>query len=150
MVPIKDLKRLREETGISIGDCKQALDQANGDLEKAKEILKEKGLSVAQKKLEREVGAGLIASYIHPNRKIGVLLDLRCETDFVASNQEFQRLARELCLQIAASDCSDKDSLLEEAWIKDESKKVSDLISEYIAKLGENIAVNRFTKYQLS
>jgi len=195
MISIDLIKQLRSETGVSISECKKALEEAKGDIEKAKNILKKMGEKFAAKKKERETGQGIIASYIHPNKKIGVLLDLRCETDFVAESQDFQNLAHELCLQIAAIDLEetplgdepkgsslpvakarvgdeDKSSssptersegeeenevlfasavarVLEQPWIKDETKRIKDLIGEYIAKIGENIVVKRFTRYQI-
>lgn len=148
MISIDLIKQLRSETGVSISECKKALEEAKGDIEKAKNILKKMGEKFAAKKKERETGQGIIASYIHPNKKIGVLLDLRCETDFVAESQDFQNLAHELCLQIAAIDV-DETPLLEQNWIKDETKRIKDLIGEYIAKIGENIVVKRFTRYQI-
>lgn len=149
MVSIEKLKKLRSETGISLMKCKKALEEANGDLEKAKEILRKEGIEFATKKKERGTKEGIIEGYIHPNKKIGVLLDIRCETDFVAQNKEFQKLAHEICLHIAAMNPENKESLLEEPWIKDETKKIKDLISEYIAKLGENIVIERFIRYEI-
>lgn len=149
MTNINLLKELRRQTGISFTECKKALERTRGDLEKAKEILKKEGIKFAAKKRERKVGAGIIDSYIHPNKKVGVLLDIRCETDFVANNKEFQKLAHEICLQIAAMNPEDKKVLLEEPWIRDESRKVKDLISEYVAKIGENIVVEKFVRYEL-
>jgi len=102
MSNLDKIKQLRSETGVSLNECQKAVEEANGDLEKAKEILKKKGQSVAAKKAGREVGQGMIDSYIHDNSKIGVLLDLRCESDFVARSDDFKQLAREICLQIAA------------------------------------------------
>ena len=112
MVTIDQIKQLREETGISVTECKKALTEANGDMEKAKDILKARGKSVAQKKGDRAANAGMITSYIHPGNQVGVLLDLRCETDFVARSADFLNLAHEICLQIAAASpayVSDKD-----------------------------------------
>lgn len=148
MVTIDKIKKLREETGISIAECKKALVEAKGDLESAKKILKEKGKEFASKKGEREAGQGIIASYIHQNKKVGVLLDLRCETDFVARSQEFQNLAHELCLQIAAFDPKETP-LPEQSWIRDPDKTIKDLVEEYIAKTGENIIIKKFEKYQI-
>jgi len=145
---VEKIKKLREETEISIAECKKALEEAKGDLEKAKEILKKKYGEMAKKRKERETKEGIIEAYIHPGRKIGVLLELRCESDFVAKNPEFQKLAHELCLQIAAID-PEEIPLLEQNWIRDESKKIKDLISEYIAKFDENIVVERFARFQI-
>jgi elongation factor Ts len=97
---------------------------------------------------EKELNQGVIEAYIHPNKKIGALVELRCETDFVARTEEFKKLAHELCLQIAAMNPK-KSSLMRQPWIKDEAKTVKDLIEEYIAKLGENIIVKRFVRYEI-
>jgi elongation factor Ts len=145
---IEKIKKLREETEISIAECKKALEEAKGDLKKAKEILKKRYGEMAKKRKERETKEGIIEAYIHPGKKIGVLLELRCESDFVAKNPEFQKLAHELCLQIAAID-PEEIPLLEQNWIRDESKKIKDLISEYIAKFDENIIVGRFARFQI-
>lgn len=97
---------------------------------------------------EKELNQGVIEAYIHPNKKIGALVELRCETDFVARTEEFKKLAHELCLQIAAMNPK-KTTFLRQPWIKDEAKTVKDLIEEYIAKLGENIIVKRFVRYEI-
>lgn len=146
MIPIEKIKKLREETSLSIQECKRALEKTGGDLEKAKKFLKEWGAEFAEKKKERKVAEGLIASYVHSNKRIGVLVDLRCETDFVARSPEFENLAHEICLQIAAMGEND---VLSQPWIKDENKKIGDLIKEYIAKFGENIIIKRVCRYEL-
>jgi len=146
MIPIEKIKKLREETSLSIFECKKALERAGGDLEKARKILKEFGVEFAKKRKEKKTAEGLITSYIHSNKRIGVLLDIRCESDFVAGYPEFQNLAHEICLQIAAM--GEKDLLLQ-PWIKDESKKIEDLIKECIVKFGENIQIKRFCRYDL-
>jgi len=146
MINIDNIKQLREETGVSVSECKKALEKAKGDFEKAKEILKKWGKEIAGKKSERKVGEGIIESYIHPGKKIGAMVELCCESDFVARSENFQKLAHELCLQIAAID-PEETPLLEQPWIKDETKKIKDLIEEYIAKTGENIIVKRFIRY---
>ena len=99
------------------------------------------------KKADRGAEQGIIASYIHPNKKIGVLLELNCETDFVAKSQDFQNLAHELCLQIAAT--RDNIPLLEQLWVKDQAKTIKDLVNDYIAKTGENIVIKRFERYEI-
>jgi len=194
MTTIDQLKQLREETDVSITECKKALEESKGDIKLAKEILRKRGKDLAGKKSEREVKQGIIESYIHPNKKIGTIVRILCETDFVAKSEQFQKLAHEICLQIAAfnplflkeedipEDFLDgekkiyqeqfKDSgkpqkiidgiiegklkkykkevsLLSQAWIKDESKTVKDLINENIAKLGENIVVAEFKRYEI-
>jgi len=149
MITIEQIKQLREETGISISECKKALEEANGDIKKAKEILKKWGKEFAQKQSKKEAKEGIIATYLHPNKKIGVILELNCETDFVAKSEDFQNLAHELCLQIASMNPKDLDSLFAQPWIKDETKVVKDLFDYYIAKLGENIILKRFTRYEI-
>lgn len=149
MVTIEKIKNLRDKTGVSISECKKALEEAKGNINLAKEILKKKGKEFAQKQSEREAKEGLIATYLHPDKQIGVILELNCETDFVARSEDFQKLAHELCLQIAAMNPQDLDSLFSQPWIKDETKIVKDLIDSYIAKLGENIVVKRFTRYEI-
>jgi len=148
MVSIDQIKKLREETEISISECKKALIEAKGDFQKAKEILKRWGKDFAEKKGKRETKQGIIESYIHSNKRVGVLLELCCETDFIAKNPEFQRLAHELALQIAAIN-PEEMPLFDQPWIKDETKTIKDLIDEHIAKLGENIALKRFSRYEL-
>jgi len=147
MITINLIKKLRTETGVSISECKKALEEAKGNIVMAKEILKKWGSQFAEKSMKRETEEGLIESYIHPNRKVGALLELNCETDFVAQSPDFQNLAHELCLQIAAM--GDDPPLLEQPWIRDETKKIRDLINEYIAKLGENITIKKFIRYEL-
>jgi len=149
MIPIDQIKQLRDETGISISECKRALEKANGNIKKAKEILKKWGKEFAQKQSEREAREGIVATYLHPNKKIGVILELNCETDFVAKSEDFQNLAHELCLQIASMDPQDIDSLFAQPWIKDETRVIKDLVNHYVAKLGENILVKRFTRYEI-
>ncbi len=147
MITIDQIKKLREESEVSISECKAALERAGGNIEKAKGILKKWGRDLARKKAEREANQGIIASYVHPNKKIGVLLELNCETDFVAKSPDFQTLAHELCLQIAAM--GEEVPFSEQPWIKDENKIVKELIEEHIAKLGENIIIKRFIRYTL-
>lgn len=147
MFNIDQIKKIREETGVSISECQKALNEAGGNTEEAKEILKKHGKELARKKKDRATSQGIIESYIHTNKKVGVLLELNCETDFVAKSNDFQKLAHELCLQIAAID--EETPLLSQPWIKDESKTIKELIDGYIAKLGENITVKRFIRYKL-
>jgi elongation factor Ts len=148
MVTIGQIKELREVSGLSISECKKALEESKGDLEKAKEILKKWGKEVAEKTQQRAVCQGVIDSYIHPNKKVGVLLELDCETDFAARSQDFVTLSHEICLQVAAM-TDENIPLLEQPWIKDPGKTIKDLVSECIAKVGENIVVKRFIRYQL-
>jgi len=147
MIKIDQIKQLREETAVSVQDCKKALEEAGGDPAKAKEILKKWGKDLAVKKASRGTEQGIITSYIHPNKKIGVLLEVACETDFVARSSDFQDLTHELCLQIAAT--REEIPLLEQPWIKDSSKTVKDLVDGYISKIGENIVVKRSVRYEI-
>ena len=148
MVSIDEIKKLREDTGISVVECQKALREAGGDLERAKEILKAWGKDFAKTRMEREVKQGIIDAYIHCGRKVGVLIDLRCETDFVAKSDDFKTLSHEICLQLAAIS-PDEIPLLEQPWIKDQTKTVKDLIDAAIAKMGENIILEKFTRYAL-
>lgn len=148
MANLEQLKRLREETGVPIGDCQKALSEAKGDIEKAKDILKKLGKELAQKKQSRETKQGIVDTYIHPNKKIGAMIELRCESDFVAKNPDFLKLSHELCLQIAAIDPVEIP-IFEQPWIKDQTKTVKNLIEDTIAKLGENIVLEKFIRYEL-
>ena len=188
------VKELRQKTGAGILDCQKALVESGNNIDKAIEHLRQKGLAAAQKKSSRETNEGLIWAYIHPGSKIGVLLEVNCETDFVARNEEFQALVKDLALQIAASSPSylkredipaeviekeqsiyraqakemgkpqaswdkivegklekfyQESCLLEQVFIKNPNMTVRDLLTEKIAKIGENITVRRFTRYQL-
>lgn len=148
-VSIERIKKLREVTRGSVADCKAALDESSGDFEKALEWIKARGLEKAAKKAERETSQGIIDSYIHQNGRVGALVVLLCETDFVARTSEFKHLAHELAMQVAAMSPKNVDALLKQDYIRDNSKTVSDLIKEVIAKLGENIVVKRFVRYEL-
>lgn len=149
MIKSNQVKKIREKTGASMMDCKKALEEAKGDEALALDILRQQGKNIALKKAERETRQGLIESYIHSNGKVGVLLELNCETDFVARNKEFRELAHDLTLHIAGMDSKDESSLLEEPFVKNPEITVADLIQEKIAKLGENIKVDRFIRYEL-
>lgn len=146
-IKLEDIKKLRDQTGLGISDCKKALTEASGDYKKALEVLKKRAGEIAAKKGDRAVGEGIIESYIHHNNKIGVLLELACETDFVAKNEEFKKLAHEIALQIAAGEYGDCKTLLESDFFKDTSVKIVDLIKEAAAKFGENIELKRFVKF---
>ena len=194
MASIDQIKQLREETGVSLSEVKKALEEAKGDNEKAKELLRMWGKKILDKKVSRETKAGLVESYVHPNAKTGVLLDIRCETDFVAKSPEFKTLAHEICLQIAAmkplfvkeeyipeefldgetkiykeqlkdsgkpenivkqilegklKKYKEEVSLLSQAWVKDDSKTIKNLIEGAVAKVGENIEVKKFSRFEI-
>lgn len=143
-----DVQKLRELTGAGIMDCKRALQDTDGDCEKAKTLIMERGLVKAEKKANRETGAGLLESYIHNNR-VGVLLDIRCETDFVARAEVFRELAHHLAMHIAAMNPQTSDELMAQLYVQEQSITVGDYIKSIIAKVGENIRVERFCRYEL-
>jgi len=143
---IEKVKKIREETGLSIMAIKSAVEEAKGDEDKAKEILKKKGLEKAEKREEKETKQGVVASYTHSTGKIGVLVELLCETDFVAKNEDFVALARDLCLQVAAMDPKDAKELSKQEFIKDPSSKVGDLVKGLTAKFGENIKLGKIAR----
>jgi elongation factor Ts len=143
-----EIKRLRSITGAGVMECKKALEEANADFEKAVKIIHEMGLVKAGKKGERLTGAGLLHSYIH-NERVGVLLELRCETDFAARNPVFKELAHNLAMQIAAMNPEDLEDLLKQNYIKDETMAVETWLKRAIAKIGENIKIERFCRYEI-
>jgi len=194
MSSIEQVKKLRDETGISLTEIKKALQEANGDVDKARDILRIVGQKVLYKKTDRETKAGLIESYIHPTGTTGVLLDLRCETDFVAKNPDFKKLAHEICLQVAAmkplylkeedipaefldgetkiykeqlKDAGKPEKMMEQiienklkkykaeiallsqVWMKDDSKTIKNLIEDTVGKIGENIEIKRFARFEI-
>lgn len=149
-VDITLLKRLRNETLASIADCRIALEETKGDYKKALEWIKAKGLEKAAKKSDRETSQGLVESYIHQNGRVGALVEVMCETDFVARTSEFKSLVHEICMQVAAMNPKDVKALLNQEYIRDGSKTIESLIKEAIAKLGENIVVKRLVRYELS
>lgn len=145
---IKDIKKLREQTGAGIADCKEALKASKGDFEKAKEWFKKKGFERGASKAEREVRAGVVDVYSH-NGKVGVLVELLCETDFVSRTDEFKNLAHELSLQIASMDPSSVEELSSQQYIRDATLTVDQLIKSVSGKLGENIQIGRFERIAL-
>jgi elongation factor Ts len=164
MASTEDVKRLRDETGAGMLDCKKALDEASDDFAAAKEILRKKGFESAAKRAERETAEGVIQSYIHHNSRLGVLVELNCESDFVARTEAFRKLAQQIALQVAGAnpqyvsqdevtDGADGDPkqtvLMLQPFIQDESRTVEDLIKETISKTGENIRVKRFARFEL-
>jgi elongation factor Ts len=148
-IDIKLIKQLREETQVSIADCTKALEEAKGDFEKAIQILKKRGIERAEKKATRETAQGIIESYIHQSGKVGVLLEILCETDFVARTEDFKRLAHEVAMQIAAMDPKNVEALLKQEYIRDGSVTIENLIKQTIGKLGENIVVKQFTRFEI-
>ncbi|SRR3989339_4820 len=149
MISAEAVKKLREKTGASMMECKKALEEANGNETAAEEILRKRGGEIAEKKSERQTKTGAIDAYVHANQKIGVLLQLDCESDFVARNENFKALSHDLCLHIAALNPNNNEDLLAQPFIKDPAKTVQNLINEAISKLGENIKLNKFTRFEL-
>ena len=149
MVTTEQIKGLREETGLSIMECQRALEEAGGDKDKAIALLKEKGAEIAAKKSNRALGAGVIVSYIHTGETVGVMLELLCETDFVAKNSEFKSVARDIGMHIAAMDPSDTAELLEQPFIKNPEQKIGNLVNNTVQKFGERTEVGRFVRFSL-
>jgi len=174
-VTTEQIRTLREQTGAGIMDAKRALEQAEGDAKKATEILRQQGLAKAGKKSDRAVNEGLVDYYIHGQGRIGALVEINCETDFVARTEDFKALTHDIAMQVAAaspqyvtvdqiaegdyakleSDFGDRDAaikavvLLEQPFIKDPKKTIGDLVKEAISKLGENIVVRRVARFEL-
>jgi len=145
---VNNVQKLREITGAGIMECKKALDDAKGDLDKAVQIIQERGIVRAEKKADRKTGAGVLESYIHNNR-VGVLLELRCETDFVARGELFRQLAHDLVMHIAAMNPANLEELMRQPFIKDAAMNIEIMIKGVIAKTGENVRVEKFCRYEL-
>lgn len=148
MISSDAVMKLREMTGAGVMECKKALTEANGDVDAALKIISERGLAKAAGKSERATGTGYIATYVHGDR-VGVMAELRCETDFVARSDKFKELAKEITMQIAAMNPADVAELLAQPFVKDPSNTVEYLIQQTVAVLGENIKVERFTRYEV-
>jgi elongation factor Ts len=163
-ISIEVVKELRNRTNVGIADCNKALSEVGGDMEKAIEFLKQRGIAIAEKKKDEAVTEGVIEAYIHHTKHIGALVELNCETDFVARTTEFKELAHDLAMQIAAAApqfITSEDvpqeaeidpqvaCLLSQPFIKDPAKTVQEVIAETIAKVGENIKVRRFARFEL-
>jgi elongation factor Ts len=164
VVSTEDVKRLREETGAGVMDAKRALDEAQGNFDRAKEILREKGIAAAAKRAERVTGQGMVEAYIHGQGRIGALVEVQCETDFVARTDTFRQLARDIAMQVAAMSPAaltpdevpdglpgqkEEHALLTQAFIKDGSKTIQQIVQDAISQTGENIRVARFSRFEL-
>lgn len=141
------VKELRERTGAGMMDCKKALSETNGDVEKAIEVLRERGLAAAAKKAGRIAAEGLVVTYIAEDKKSGALVEVNCETDFVSANDEFSAFAANVAKQVALSNAATVEELVEEKFIADEAVTVKEGLTNLIAKLGENMTIRRFTKF---
>lgn len=146
-VTAESVQKLREMTGAGVMDCRKALLEANGDMDAAVKFIHEKGLSKVEKRSGNATGAGLIHSYVH-NERIGVLVHVSAETDFVVRSEPFQKLAHDLAMHIAAAGPKNVEEFLAQPYVKDESKTVKDVVNEVIAKVGENISVNEFYRIE--
>ncbi|PIP15267.1 elongation factor Ts [Candidatus Roizmanbacteria bacterium CG22_combo_CG10-13_8_21_14_all_35_9] len=149
MYDINKLKILRQQTGVSFSLCKKALEETKNNLEKAKKLLCKWGADKALDKTHRKTSAGAIFSYVHHNKRVASLVELNCETDFVSGNKDFQTLGNELAMQVASLKAEKVKELLEQEYIRDPSKKISDLIKEAVLKFGENIKINRIVRWSL-
>jgi elongation factor Ts len=163
-ITAEDVKTLREDTGAGMLDCKKALEEAGGDVAKAKDILNQKGFDQATKRADRETAEGLVQAYIHHNQKVGALVEVNCESDFVSRTDDFKNLVAAVALQVAGANPkylykedvpADEEeeakvvALLEQPYLKDESMTIGDLLTQTIAKTGENIRIKRFARFEL-
>ncbi|HUC01762.1 MAG TPA: translation elongation factor Ts [Candidatus Paceibacterota bacterium] len=146
-VTAEAVQKLRDITSAGVMDCRKALIEANGDMDEAAKIIREKGLAKMEKRADRETGAGLVETYVH-NDRIGVLLHLSAETDFVVRSEPFKELAHDLAMHIAAAAPKDVDELLAQPYIKDESKTIKIVVSEVVAKVGENVTIKEFSRIE--
>lgn len=152
-VSAQDIKQLRDKTGVSMMQCREALMAADGDMEKALEVLRASGAAVASKKSGRDLGSGTVQAYIHGQGSVGSMVELLCETDFVARNEEFQTIAKDIAMQIAATDdellAGGAEALLKEAFFKDPAQTIGSLIEGAVQKFGERTELGRFVKYSI-
>lgn len=142
-----DVKKLREETGVGIMECKKALEASAGDMTKAKDWIFQHGLMKADKKADRETKAGYIASYVHSNNQIAALVEVLCETDFVALNSEFQTMARDIAMQVTALAPTSVDELLKQETLKNPSITVEEMVKSLSGKIGEKFVISRITRF---
>ena len=148
-ISAQQIKELREKTGAGVSDIKRALEESGGDMAKAEAAIEKKLGSAAFKRAGRETRAGVMETYIHANRRIGVLIHISCETDFVARNPEFRGVAHDIAMQIAAMDPVDVSALQVQPYIKDGGKSVGDILNETIGRFGENIKIEKFARYEI-
>lgn len=144
-----DIKQLRQDSGAGMLDCKKALEASDGDMTKAKAWVQEKGLAKAEKKADRETKEGYIASYVHMTGKVAALVEILCETDFVALNEEFQTMAKNVAMQVASMNPENVEELLDQEFIKDPSMKIEGLVKSLSGKIGEKFVVSRFVRYEI-
>ena len=148
MISASMVKDLREKTGAGMMDCKKALTETNGDMEKAIEYLREKGITKAAKKSSRIAAEGLVLAYVSEDNKIGAAVEVNSETDFVAKNEEFRTFVQALAKQVALNNPADVEALLNEEYIEEAGKKVSEVLTDKVAKIGENMNIRRFVRFE--
>lgn len=148
MANVEEIQKLREQTGAGVMEAKKALEEAAGDYDRAVAIIQERGQAKVEKRADRATGAGLLKTYIH-NGRIGVLLEVRAETDFVVRSEPFQALAQDLVMQIAAMEPGSVEDLLKQPFIRDDKKVVNDLVKDVIARVGENVRVEKFFRIEI-
>ncbi len=144
----RDVMRLRAETGAGVMDCKRALQESRGDVDKAKELLRARGFERAAERAGRTASQGVVEAYVHASTR-GALVELNSETDFVARSEAFRQLAREIAMQVAGMGTEDVAELLEQPYIRDQSRKIKDLVTELAAKTGENVQVGRIAFFKV-
>jgi len=144
-----DIKALREETGAGMMDCKKALEESDGDMEKAREWVRKRGLAKAEKKADRETKEGYVAVYAHNNNKVAAMVEILCETDFVARNPEFQDMARSVAMQIVSMSPENVEELLKQEFIKNPDQTIEELVKSLSGKIGEKFVINRFVRYSV-
>lgn len=148
VISMEDIKILREKTNAGVMDAKKALEESDGNMAKAEEWIRQKGMQRAEKKADRETKAGIVASYVHMG-KIGVLVELNCETDFVAKTDAFVNLGKELAMQVSSMNPESVDELLSQVYIRDGAKTIAELVKETAGKVGENVTVKRIARFEL-
>ncbi|CAN5270563.1 hypothetical protein BH10PAT2_BH10PAT2_4090 [soil metagenome] len=144
-----DIKALREETGAGMMDCKKALEESDGDMEKAREWVRKRGLAKAEKKADRETKEGYVAVYAHNNNKVAAMVEILCETDYVARNPEFQEMARSVAMQVVSMDPENVEELLKQEFIKNPDQTIEELVKSLSGKIGEKFVINRFVRYSV-
>lgn len=148
-VTASEIKKLRDETGAGVVDCKKALTEADGDYKKALTLVKERGLAKAEKKADRDTNEGAVFAYVHATGRVAAMVELLCETDFVARNDEFQTLGKNIAMQVVAMNPESLDDLLDQEYIRDAGATIGYLVRELTGKIGEKISIKRFTRYEL-
>ena len=146
---VDDIKQLREQTSCGVIDCKKALEEAKGDFQKAKELLRKRGLELAAKKADRVAKEGRVEVYIHPGNKLGVMIEVNCETDFVARSEDFCNFTKNLAMHLAWTNSENVQTLLTQPFVKEPSKTIQDLLNELVSKIGENTQINRFSRFKI-